>query len=117
MLCYKRELSLGSIAYSKWLAVSNPDELLKGDNVEIENRMLAYIDHATQVEKLASGSIRMKISALKLFFEMNRRPLSWKPIGRTIEDTGTKKDRAPIRRMRLERFFLSATFAQRSSSY
>jgi len=84
-------------SYMKWAGLSNPDKLLQGDNVTIEDKIMNYVDHATKTEKLASGSIRMKLSALKLFYEMNRRPLSWVLIEKTVEETNPKKDRAYTR--------------------
>jgi integrase len=78
----------------KWFGSENPDDLLRGTNEEIEDKIMSYIEHASSVEKLATGSIRMKMSALRLFYSMNRRPLSWKLIDRTIEKTAPLKDRA-----------------------
>lgn len=80
--------------YMKWAGAATPDDLLQGDNVAIEDKIMLYIDQATQKEKLASGSIRMKLSALRLFYGMNRRPLSWEMIDQTVQDSEARKDRA-----------------------
>ncbi|MGH9877398.1 MAG: hypothetical protein ACREAZ_06455 [Nitrososphaera sp.] len=79
--------------YMRWLKISDPDKLLDGPIQMLENQIIEFI--ADEKAKGKSQSvISQRVSAVKLFYEMNRKPLSWAFIRRTIPKTRKRKDRA-----------------------
>jgi site-specific recombinase XerD len=78
--------------YLQHLRFDSPELLLKGTKELLENQIIDYIQ--SQKERgLSSDLIRMRLSAIKLFYEMNRVELSWKYIRRTVGTTKKRKDR------------------------
>jgi integrase len=79
--------------FIRYLKAENPDKLLEGSPTLLENQILGYI--AEQKTKgLSSAVIKTRLAAIKLFYEMNRMPLSWTFIRRTIGKTKRKLDKA-----------------------
>lgn len=79
--------------YMKMMEISKAEELLEGTNELQEARLLDYV--AKEKERHTSSSlIRHRLCALKLFYDMNRRPLNWKFVRKTIGKTKKHKDRA-----------------------
>jgi site-specific recombinase XerD len=73
----------GLAHFIQYLKAENPDKLLEGSATLLEEQILSYI--AEQKSKgLSSSFIKTRLATIKLFYEMNRMPLSWTLIRRTI---------------------------------
>jgi site-specific recombinase XerD len=89
--------------FMDYLKKTDPGQLLVADSAEqLEDQIMDFI--ADQKEKrLSYATIRQRVAAIKHFYEMNRKPLSWKIITKTIGKPSSKKDRGytheEIRRM------------------
>jgi len=71
---------------------TDPAKLLKGPTEKLEDHIMDFI--ADQKQKVLSyATIRQRVAAIKHFYEMNRRPLSWKIVTKTIGKPSSKKDR------------------------
>ena len=71
-------------------------KLLEGDNLRIEDRIAAFIASQSR-EGLSDSIVNTRLAAIKLFYDMNRRPLAWKLIRKSLQATKKHKDRAYTR--------------------
>lgn len=75
---------------------NDPDQLLLGSNEQIEDSIMGFIA-VQKGDGLSSSMINTRLAAIKLFYDMNRRPLAWRMIRRTVGTTMKHKDRAYTR--------------------
>ena len=81
------------VRFIRYLNAENPDKLLEGTATLKENQILGFV--AMQKEKgLSSSIIKTRLAAIKLFYEMNRTPLSWTFIRRGIGKTKKRIDKS-----------------------
>lgn len=81
------------VRFMRYLNAENPDKLLEGSPTLKENQILGFV--AMQNESgLSSSIIKTRLAAIKLFYEMNRTPLSWTFIRRGIGKTKRRIDKA-----------------------
>lgn len=79
--------------YLRFLAYETPERLIGQDIDIIEDQVISYIKSQKEVG-LSSGIIRVRLAAIKLFYDMNKVVLSWRIINKTIgEQTKKFKDR------------------------
>jgi integrase/recombinase XerD len=69
------------------------EQLLTGDNIKIEDRILEYIDYMKK-KGITAITIKTRINPIKLFYEMNRKPLAWEMIKRTLPKPKALKDKS-----------------------
>ncbi len=77
----------------RYLGQKEPGDLLKGTDEVLENQIISFIVAEKSKEK-SQSVIAQRISAISLFYEMNRRRLAWKFVRKHIPKTKRKKDRA-----------------------
>ena len=78
--------------FMDYLRKTDPEQLLIGSTEQLEDQIMDFI--ANQKEKgLSCATIRQRVAAIKHFYEMNRKPLSWKIVAKTMGEPSTKRDR------------------------
>lgn len=79
----KSQYISGIRIYMRWLNIDSPDKLLEGNAELLENQIIGFI--AAQKEKdLSTYIIKNRLAAIKKFYGMNRKPLSWDFIYGTV---------------------------------
>lgn len=81
------------VRFMRYLKAENPDRLLKGSPTLKENQILGFVQMQNE-SGLSSSIIKTRLAAIKLFYEMNRTPLSWTFIRRGIGKTKRRIDKA-----------------------
>lgn len=82
--------------YMRFLGIQDYSKLMEGTDISIEDTIGNFITHERN-RHISSSLIRTRLAAIKLFYDMNRKPLSWRLITRTVGRTKKIKDRAYTR--------------------
>lgn len=80
--------------YMRFLKIDSPQRLLEGEQQKLEDNIIGFINDQ-QDRDLSADIVKTRVSAIRKFYERNRKPLSWDYIRDSIAKTKKKtKDKA-----------------------
>ena len=80
--------------YLNYCKMADYSDLLRGENTELEARIMSYIDHLNG-DAYSNSMRNLQLSAIKLFYYMNDKVLNWPKMSRLRRvDDNPRKDRA-----------------------
>lgn len=77
--------------YLDFCKVENYADLLKGETAELESKVQQYVFYLNN-EKFSNSMRNVRLSAVKLFYEMNGKVLNWKRLLKLKHDDHAPKD-------------------------
>lgn len=78
--------------YMNFIKLESTDQLISKDIELLEQSLINYIDYQKE-QGLSASVIRVRVAAIKLFYQMNKVELAWKIVSKTIGETKKLKDR------------------------
>jgi integrase len=91
---------------------TNPEELIKLSNYEIEDIVFEFIVHLKdriREGSYSSNSVKMVLAPVKLFLEQNDKVINWKKLGRMLPRAVKQKNQLPYTTEEIKKFLECST--------